>query len=133
MEKPSDKNTLINYWLDKSKRSIDAAEKEISFGNLDFSANRIYYAAFYAVSAGLISKGLLFKKHSAVRSAFHREFIKKNIIPKEFGLLYDSVLQDREDADYISFISIDENILKQEIKKVKELIKLMEDYVLSKQ
>lgn len=74
---------LALYWLDKARRSVDAAENELEAGNLDFCANRIYYAAFYSVSAALISKGLTYKKHSAVRVAFHRDFIKKGIIPKK--------------------------------------------------
>ena len=56
------------YWIDKSSRSIDAAVKELREGNKDFCANRIYYAAFYAVTAALITKGFQFKKHSAVRA-----------------------------------------------------------------
>jgi len=121
---------VARYWLDKSRRSIDAAENELKAGNVDFCANRIYYAAFYAVSAALISKGFQFKKHSAVRAAFHREFIKKKVIPQEYGLLYDRILQDREDADYVAFSSLDEDVLKQEIKEVRELINIIETKIL---
>ncbi len=129
MSKTGDKEVLINYWFDKSRRSISAAAIELASGNLDFSANRIYYAAFYAVTAALMQFGQKYKKHSAVRAAFHREFIKTELVPKEYGFLYDAVMRDREDADYLSFIQIDEDVLKQEIEEVKSLIALMEKLV----
>ena len=129
MNNSDNKEALINYWFDKARRSISAAEVELSSGNLDFSANRIYYAAFYAVTAALMQLGQQYKKHSAVRAAFHREFIKTGLIPKEYGLLYDKVMRDREDADYLSFIHIEEDVLKQEIEEVKSLIALMEKLV----
>lgn len=77
----------------------------------------------------MISKGLTFKKHSAVRAAFHKEFVKSGIIPKKFGLLYDTIIQDREDADYVAFALLDKEVLKQEIEEVKVLIQLMKDIV----
>ncbi len=126
MNNSNDKEVLINYWFDKARRSINAAEIELASGNLDFSANRIYYAAFYAVTAALMKLGYKYKKHSAVRAAFHRVFIKTELVPKKFGLLYDTVLRDREDADYLSFLHIEEDVLKQEIDEMKSLIAFME-------
>jgi len=123
------KEVIIDHWFDKARRSISAAERELNSGNLDFSANRIYYAAFYAVTAALMQLGQRYKKHSAVRAAFHREFIKTELVPKEYGFLYDTVMRDREDADYLSFIQIEEDVLKQEIDQVKSLIELMEKLV----
>ena len=123
------KEVIIDHWFDKARRSISAAERELNSGNLDFSANRIYYAAFYAVTAALMQLGQRYKKHSAVRAAFHREFIKPELVPKEYGFLYDTVMRDREDADYLSFIQIEEDVLKQEIDQVKSLIEIMEKLV----
>ncbi len=123
------KDVLIQQWMEKARRSLSAAETELASGNLDFSANRIYYAAFYAVTAALMHKGLRFKKHSAVRAAFHKEFIKTGIVPQRYGLLYDTIMQDREAADYLSFITIEEDVLKQEITEVIGLIDLLETII----
>ncbi len=78
--------------------NFSAAEIELASGNLDFSANRIYYAAFYAVTAALMQFGQKYKKHSAVRAAFHREFIKTELVPKEYGFLYDNVIMRHPDG-----------------------------------
>lgn len=45
-------------------------------------------------------------------------------------MLYDRILQDREDADYVAFSSLDEDVLKQEIKEVRELINIIEMKIL---
>ena len=122
MGEAPDKKLLIRQWFEKARRSLKAAERELASGNMDFAANRIYYAAFYAVTAALMHKGLKFKKHSAVRAAFHKEFIKSEILPKKYGFLYDTIMQDREAADYLTFVTIEEEVLKQEITDVEELI-----------
>ncbi len=129
MGETPDKKLLLEQWMEKARRSLKTAERESALGNLDFAANRIYYAAFYAVTAALMHKGLKFKKHSAVRAAFHKEFIKSEILPKKYGFLYDTIMQDREAADYLTFISIEEEVLRQEITEVEELISLLETFI----
>ena len=39
------------------------------------------------------------KKHTSVRAAVHRDFVKPGTISVEFGKLYNSLLRDREEAD----------------------------------
>jgi hypothetical protein len=120
------KKELAKYWMKKSKRSLEAAQHEFECENHDFCANRLYYSAFYAVSAVLILKGQTYKKHSAVRAALHRDFVKEGLIPIEYGALYDALLQDREEADYVAFVEFDPEILEEEIKQVEEFIKEFE-------
>ncbi|MFW5981636.1 MAG: HEPN domain-containing protein [Halanaerobiaceae bacterium] len=74
---------LAKYWMGKAWNSFDTAKHEFNRDNIDFCVNRLYYAVFYAVSSVLIIKGKSYKKHSAVRVALHREFVKSGIIPIE--------------------------------------------------
>lgn len=80
---------IPKYWWNKSKESPYSARRELEAGAYEFAMNRIYYAAFYGVSAVLFEKKLAFKKHSGVRSAFHREIIKKGILDIKWGKFYD--------------------------------------------
>ena len=50
----------------------------------DFAESRAYYAMFYIVEAFLEGEGMSFSKHSAVISAFGREFARTNRVPVEF-------------------------------------------------
>jgi len=54
---PANRETLVKYWMEKARRSLNAARREFEEQNYDFCANRLYYAAFYAVSAFLMLQG----------------------------------------------------------------------------
>jgi uncharacterized protein (UPF0332 family) len=68
----------------KAKQSLNAAQYLYEGEYYDFAVARAYYTMFYVASAFLESEGLSFSKHSAVISAFGREFAKTERIPKEF-------------------------------------------------
>ncbi len=128
---PANRETLVRYWMDKARRSLNAARREFEEQNYDFCANRLYYAVFYAVSAVLILQGKSFKKHSGVRAALHRDLIKPGIIPEEYGTLYDALLRDREEIDYIAFVEPDPEVIKEEIIKVGELLNILADIIVT--
>ncbi|MFW6265016.1 MAG: HEPN domain-containing protein [Bacillota bacterium] len=113
---------LAKYWMEKAWNSFSTAKHEFNRDNIDFCVNRLYYAVFYAVSSVLVIKGKSYNKHSAVRVALHREFVKSGIIPIEYGKLYDALLQDREEADYVAFVDFDPGVIKEELKQTEEFI-----------
>lgn len=69
--------------------------------------NRLYYAAFYGVCALLLEREQSFRKHSGVRAAFQRQFIKTGLIDMRWGRLYDQLFEDRQEGDYVVFISFE--------------------------
>ncbi|MDB9494423.1 HEPN domain-containing protein [Spirulina major CS-329] len=68
----------------KATQSLNAAKYLYQGEYYDFAVARAYYTMFYVASAYLEGEGLSFSKHSAVISAFGREFAKTGRIPKEF-------------------------------------------------
>lgn len=46
-----DRVEVVRYWWKKAEESLASAQREIDHDSLNFAMNRIYYAAFYAVSA----------------------------------------------------------------------------------
>ena len=46
----------------------------------DLAGSSLYYAAFYGVCAALLERRQSFRKHSGVRAAFHREFIRTRLL-----------------------------------------------------
>lgn len=93
---------VIRYWWSKAKESLASAQRELEAEAYVFAINRVYYAAFYGVSAALLDRNLSFKKHSGVRAAFHREFIKTGLLDLEWGKLYDQLFEDRQEGDYVA-------------------------------
>jgi uncharacterized protein (UPF0332 family) len=101
MASTPDPAELVQYWWEKAERSLALAEFEYSVGAYDFAINRLYYCAFYAVSAWLIENGKNFKKHSGARGLFHREIISAGLLPKKWAKFYDRLFEDRTDSDYV--------------------------------
>lgn len=86
--------------LQKAVRSLEAA-KVLNQTNLpEFAAARAYYTMFYIASAFLESEGLSFSRHSAVISAFGREFANTGRVPIEFHRYLITAEQMRRQGDY---------------------------------
>lgn len=128
------RKAIIAYWWEKAHESLASAEREFDASAFVFAINRIYYAAFYAVSAALLSKGVTFKKHSAVRSSFHSEFIKTGHLPAEWGKYYDQLFRDRQEGDYIPLIDFKRSYIQTQLSRCKEFLNMIkpiiDDYLL---
>ncbi|ESA34287.1 hepn domain-containing protein [Leptolyngbya sp. Heron Island J] len=68
----------------KAQQSLEAAKLLLSKDFTDYAISRAYYSMFYVAQAFLAGEGLAFSKHSAVISAFGREFAKPQRVPVEF-------------------------------------------------
>lgn len=97
----------VRYWLTKARECLASAEDEARSGRLSFAVNRCYYAAFYAASAALLARGKRFVKHSGVRAAVHRDLVKPGSLQEDLGRIYDRLFHDRQQGDYIEFVSFD--------------------------
>lgn len=97
----------VRYWLAKARECLASAEDEARSGRLSFAVNRCYYAVFYAASAALLARGKRFVKHSGVRAAVHRDLVKPGLLPEDLGRIYDRLFHDRQQGDYIEFVSFD--------------------------
>ena len=70
MNKNNNKESVVKYLWEKSEEALVSAHREIKAKSYSYAMNRIYYAAFYAVSAALLDRNESFSKHSGVRSLF---------------------------------------------------------------
>ncbi|QIA27314.1 HEPN domain-containing protein [Thermaerobacter sp. PB12/4term] len=62
--------------MEKSEESLHDAWTLYNQGSLFACVVRLYYAAFYAVQAWFGEQGITYRKHSGVRSGFHRHLIQ---------------------------------------------------------
>jgi len=84
--------------------------------------NRIYYAAFYAVSAALLERKFQFVKHSGVRAMFHREFVKTGLLDVKWGKLYDRLFEDRQEGDYVALTSFEHEYVEMQLGQCVEFL-----------
>ena len=86
--------------LEKSARAVHAAEILLREGDLDAAAGRAYYAMFYVAEALLFEKGLQFRKHSGVHSAFGEHYAKAGLLDSKFHRWLLDASDKRIQADY---------------------------------
>ena len=125
------RSEVVRYWLEKAEESMASARREFEAGSLAFAMNRLYYSAFYAVSALLMARHLSFKKHSGVRAAFHQHFIKSGILERKWGRLYDQLFEDRQEGDYVVFISFDLDYVETQLNQCAQFLEHVRPLILS--
>ena len=77
-------NPDIEALIHKAKESLGAARSLAENNYFDFAASRAYYTMFYVAEALLAAIGQSYNKHSAVISAFGREFAKTEKMDSKF-------------------------------------------------
>jgi uncharacterized protein (UPF0332 family) len=113
---------LIKYRIERAEETYNEALLMRTGGHWNACANRLYYACFYAVSALLVKYGHSSSKHSGVKSLFNQYVIKKKILDKNKGKLYNQLFEARQEGDYVDFVSFDHNLVEPWISKVKGFI-----------
>lgn len=88
----------IDLW-ERAKKALLVAKTVLPL-DPDSAASRAYYAAFYAASARFALEGRIFRKHSALEAAIHRDLVKSGIWSPELGQGYARLAAARSVGDY---------------------------------
>ena len=88
----------------------------------DTLVNRMYYAAFHAVSALLIHNAMHVHTHKGALITFNKEFVRTGIFSVEEGHLFSKLEGLRERGDYNCFIDATEDDIVPLIEPLKALI-----------
>lgn len=94
------KKDYIKYRLDKSFESLNDAKLLAQNKRWNACINRLYYSAFYAVIALLLTDNYNGQTHDGARKQFNLKYIKDGMIDKEFGKLYTKLFDWRQKGDY---------------------------------
>ena len=119
----------VQELLKKATRSLAAARRHMEDGDYDFASSRAYYATFYAMETILLTKSLVFSKHSAVISAFNEKFLRTGIFPKAFSKLITRLFRERQIGDYEIGISIRQDEAKEAILSAEKIVNAIEGYL----
>ncbi len=86
--------------LQKARDSLQAAQLLVDNNLAAFATARAYYSMFYIAEAFLLGEGLTFSSHSAVISAFGRQFARTKRLPVEYHRYLINAQEKRTEADY---------------------------------
>jgi uncharacterized protein (UPF0332 family) len=120
--KDSIKADFINYRLEKSDEAYKSACILFENSQWNSAVNRLYYACFHAVSALMLKTNITPKSHSGLKNQFYLNIIKKGLISRDLGILYNKLFDCRQKSDYDDFANFTE-------KEVSDLIKPVEDFL----
>ncbi len=108
--------------LHKASRAIEAANTLLDNGLNEFSTGRAYYAMFYTAEALVNEKGLRFRKHGGVHSAFGEHYIKASLFDAKFHRWLLDAFDRRIESDYgIDVLVIDQDA-RELIEQAKEFL-----------
>lgn len=112
--------------LEKAVRSLEAA-RILNEENLpEFAVSRAYYAMFYVAEAFLEGEGLNFSRHSAVISAFGRDFANTGRVPVEFHRYLIAAEQIRRQGDDNINPGLTQAQAEEQIQQAEEFIEMAE-------
>lgn len=94
---------LSRYRLQKAKEMLAAAKRDMDAKDYASANNRAYYAVFHTMRAVLALDGEDYKKHSAVIARFTLDYLKPEILPREYGKLISNASLIRNRSDYEDF------------------------------
>ena len=113
---------IIKYRLSRSDEAFEDAIDYLKKERYTGVASRLYYSAFYAVSAYFLKKMIYSKSHSGLKSKFNEHFIKNRIIDPAKGDIYNELFDFRHDADYRDLLVMTKEDVEPLIDKANALI-----------
>ena len=95
-----DRITIVRYRIERAENAFLQAKANFKMGFVEVTANRLYYAAYYAVSALLIANKIPAHSHDGNISPFGLHFVKTGKVDKENGKLLNRLFTMRLTGDY---------------------------------
>jgi uncharacterized protein (UPF0332 family) len=113
---------LIKY---RHLRALETYEEAVILAkenHWNATANRLYYACFYAVSGLLLKNGLSNSTHNGVKTEFHKSFVKSGLISKQSGRTYSRLFNLRQEGDYLDFKRLEKEDVDSFFQEAKDFI-----------
>lgn len=94
---------LSRYRLAKAADMLETARRDISAEDYASANNRAHYCIFHAMRAVIALDGEDYKKHSAVIARFAINYLKTDILPRDYSKLIANASLIRNRSDYEDF------------------------------
>ena len=91
---------IVAYRIERANTALEQAKINFKLHCLEVTANRLYYAAYYVVSALLIANRIPAHSHEGNVTQFGLHFVKTGIVDREDGKLLSHLLTMRLKGDY---------------------------------
>ncbi len=117
-----ERNIVVGLELEKAEKFLSQADAVAGMGMWDIVANRVFYAAFHAVSALLIHDHIEVRSHKGAGLMFGQKYVIPGVFSPDDGRLYAKLQDLREKSDYNLVYQSDESEMTPLIEQTRDLI-----------
>lgn len=95
-----ERNVMVTLEIERATKIMQEVPVYVGAKLWNTLANRLYYAAFHAVSAILIKNEIPVKSHKGAILMFNRDYVNTGVVTREDGILFSQLEGLREAGDY---------------------------------
>ena len=135
LNKPESEGTfedVAKYKWEQAMDDLETAEIVLEAGKYKAANNRAYYSCFHAIDAVLAIEPISFKKHKDTLAYFNKNYVNKEIFPREIGRKISRLEVIRHKSDYDTFYIASKEDAQEQIGVAKEIIELVKNYLVQK-
>ena len=114
---------VVLYRIERAFTALEQAKLNVEIKCLEVTANRLYYAAYYAVSALLIAYELPAHTHEGNIQLFGLHFVKEGIVSRDTGKFYSQLFNMRLKGDYSDRFGLTEEDVLPKIQPTEDFLK----------
>ena len=118
---------IVTYRIERAYMALEQAKANLQLNYLEITANRLYYAAYYAASALLIAHEIRVKSHEGCIHQFNLHFVKTGLVPQEMGKLFSTLFDMRLTGDYSDRFDLTEDDVVPNIQPIEKFIVKVSD------
>ncbi|MDI6760956.1 MAG: HEPN domain-containing protein [Candidatus Brocadiaceae bacterium] len=129
MRKDAELSRKLKTIMTKGRDSLGVAKQLHKQNHFNDAASRTYYAVFHSLQAILLTKNLSFSKHSAVLSAFNKEFVHGGVFSNDFYTKIIRIFKDRQVGDYAYEMAVSRESSEADVTDAEMIINAIEKYL----
>jgi len=123
---------VAQYKFEQAEDDLETAKILLEAGKYKAANNRAYYSCFHAIDAVLAREPIAFKKHKDTLSYFNKNYVHKEIFPRDIGRKISRLEVIRHKSDYDTFYIASKEDALEQINVAEEVVKLVKNYLLEK-
>ena len=116
------REVLVQYRLDRAAETLKEADVLAREGYYNATANRLYYACFYATLALLVANNINTSSHAGAKTMLGLHFVTNGKLQKEHGKTFSRLFEIRHSGDYDDFVYCDKALIDEYTPKAKDFL-----------
>lgn len=120
-----ERDVMVSLEIERASKILDEIPVYVGAKLWNTLANRLYYAAFHAVSAVLIKNEIPVRSHKGAILMFNRDYVHTGIVSREDGALFSQLEGLREAGDYNCYIDTTEEQITPFIERTRVFVEKM--------